>query len=250
MNALLYVPGFCVVLYFLNDENLLLCVLNAAVFVFVQVGMNWQFLEAGDEIRSNFINGAFNFGRQFMYKWTVNWKFLSEEVFLDSKFHTFLLVLQVVLLLSVLLLKWVSVKATGKPISQLIKDGLKFWSCTISPKHIIFDQRFGGRYVMLVICGSNMIGILCARSLHYQFLSWYYYSLPFLLSACSFPLIVDVALVVAHEWCWNVYPSTALSSGVLVSILSLIVVRLTFVDWFKVIEPESDEKSFETKKNN
>jgi alpha-1,3-mannosyltransferase len=35
-----------------------------------------------------------------------------------------------------------------------------------------------------------MIGILCARSLHYQFFSWYAHQLPFLLWLTRWPLVV------------------------------------------------------------
>ena len=36
-------------------------------------------------------------------------------------------------------------------------------------------------HVLLVIFSGNFIGILCARTLHFQFYAWYYHTLPFLL---------------------------------------------------------------------
>ena len=47
------------------------------------------------------------------------------------------------------------------------------------------------RFVALSMFTCNLIGILCARSLHYQFYSWYYHSIPLiLLYVRGVPLIV------------------------------------------------------------
>lgn len=49
---------------------------------------------------------AFNFGRQFMYKWTVNWRLIPEDMFLDRRFHIMLLVLHL-FFMSLLLLRFI-----------------------------------------------------------------------------------------------------------------------------------------------
>lgn len=61
----------------------------------------------------------------------------------------------------------------------------------------------------------NFIGIVCARSLHYQFYSWYFHSLPYLLWSCNFSVIVRFLILALIELCWNTYPSTNLTSALL-----------------------------------
>jgi len=46
-----------------------------------------------------YISQSFDLGRQFLFKWTVNWRFLPEEIFHDRYFHMTLLALQVAVLL-------------------------------------------------------------------------------------------------------------------------------------------------------
>ena len=43
---------------------------------------------------------AFDLGRVFMYKWSVNWKFVSEDLFLDRSFHASLLLLHLTVLIT------------------------------------------------------------------------------------------------------------------------------------------------------
>lgn len=61
----------------------------------------------------------------------------------------------------------------------------------------------------------NFIGIVCARSLHYQFYSWYFHSLPYLIWSNNFSVITRFLLLALIEMCWNTYPSTIFTSALL-----------------------------------
>lgn len=62
---------------------------------------------------------------------------------------------------------------------------------------------------------SNLIGILVARSLHYQFYAWYAQTIPLLTWHSKLPLIVKLLIPPVLEYSWNVFPSTSLSSALL-----------------------------------
>lgn len=74
---------------------------------------------------------------------------------------------------------------------------------------------------MATILTSLAIGLLCARSLHYQFYAYIAWATPFLLWKTGMPALLTVVVWAAQEWAWNVYPSTNLSSGVVVSCLAI-----------------------------
>lgn len=78
---------------------------------------------------------------------------------------------------------------------------------------IHFDQAT--QLALLPLFLANFIGIVCARSLHYQFYVWYFHSLPYLTWSTPFPTNVKFLLLFLIEYCWNTYPSTNLSSGAL-----------------------------------
>lgn len=243
MNALLYLPGFLLITYFLNDEVLAAEIVSLSVIALVQILISYPFLYNGSEIRNAYFANAFNFERTFLYKWTVNWKFLPEEIFLSKDFHTILLIIHIGLLIFFLFTKWATFKATSKSVGTLIIDGLKIFKPTLNPNNIINDPVLGPKFVVGVLASCNFIGVLTSRSLHYQFLSWYAWSLPFLLTHSSFSFILSVGFYFIHETCWNIYPSTELSSGVL---LALNIVTLTGY-WFDDSlytkkEPTKEEK--------
>ena len=50
----------------------------------------------------------------------------------------------------------------------------------------------------MTLATSNLIGILCARSLHYQFYSWYAHQLPLLAWTSSFSIPVTYVAYSAH----------------------------------------------------
>jgi alpha-1,3-mannosyltransferase len=73
---------------------------------------------------------------------------------------------------------------------------------------------------------SNFIGIIFARSLHYQFYSWYFQTIPYLLWQCSwqssgsrasFQNTARILIFVSIEGCWLTFPSTVRSSWTLMA---------------------------------
>jgi len=229
MNALLYLPGFVIVSYFLVEENLLKFLVVLAVIPFIQVMMGWKFLlpffhdEGASTIRWNYINNAFNFSRKFLYEWTVNWRFVDETTFLSDNFAHLLLALHVVVLMVFIFTRYLSKRVIGKSIFQLVIDGFKPYT-TVAQNNLILDPTVGPRIIFLILATSNVIGVLFSRSLHYQFLAWYCWQLPFLLFMTNWNYLLCFGVWIVHELCWNVFPSTPLSSITLVTILFLVLV--------------------------
>lgn len=59
---------------------------------------------------------------------------------------------------------------------------------------------------------SNVIGIIFARSLHYQFYCWYFHCIPLILWQSRVPLPIGLMVMGAIEVAFNVFPATAWSS--------------------------------------
>jgi len=63
---------------------------------------------------------------------------------------------------------------------------------------------------------SNLVGIVFARTLHYQFYSWYFHAIPLLLWVSpSYPIAVRIVLWIMVEYAFNVFPATPTSSVIL-----------------------------------
>lgn len=78
---------------------------------------------------------------------------------------------------------------------------------------IHFDQCV--QLALLPIFLTNFIGVICARSLHYQFYVWYFHSLPYLSWFTDYHSSFKILLLFLIEFCWNQYPSTIFSSVLL-----------------------------------
>ncbi|VDN13904.1 unnamed protein product [Dibothriocephalus latus] len=114
-----------------------------------------------------YLGAAFEFSRQFMYKWTVNWKILPESVFLDRRFHAALLGLHI-LLLAFFLIRFIRSRGGLMQFLDLMPPSKRREK--LNPEDVV--------YPMFV---TNFIGIAFSRSLHYQFYVWYYHTIPYLL---------------------------------------------------------------------
>jgi alpha-1,3-mannosyltransferase len=123
-----------------------------------------------------YLSCAFNLGRQFMYKWTVNWKLLDETLFLDRRFHLVLLGAHVCLLL------FFAVRY-ARPFGGL--GALFRWHPAPSTSGAL---ALSPRTAVYMLFTANFVGMVVARSLHYQFYVWYYHTLPWLLWQTRLPL--------------------------------------------------------------
>lgn len=65
---------------------------------------------------------------------------------------------------------------------------------------------------LLPIFLINFIGVVCSRSLHYQFYIWYFHSLPYLSWFTEYHTSFKILILFLIEFCWNQYPSTNFSS--------------------------------------
>lgn len=111
MNILLFAPGLLVILFQYRGIGGMLE--SSAVISSIQVSLvhtsftnRSPFMSANDiqlalatpflswsnpELSRSYVSSAYDFSRQFLYKWTVNWRFIDERTFLSKEFANFLL---------------------------------------------------------------------------------------------------------------------------------------------------------------
>ena len=158
MNVLLFYPAF--VLIHLVETGLGRTLKGQLLVV------GWQIVPALPFLLTDaraYLRMAYNVGRRFEWKWTVNWRFLGMERFLALQHSSTLLILH-----AILLGLWIVYRFRRPLLSRI---------CKRAPSAPALSESQMVRFLF----ECNLIGILCARSLHYQFLAWYSLSIPFLL---------------------------------------------------------------------
>lgn len=173
-----------------------------------------------------YLGRAFEFSRQFLFKWTVNWRFIGEETFLSRTFAITLLVLHVSVLATFAITRWIP--RTGKSLAELAFPLLRLRSPVSEREEREISARLDARFTMSAVLGSTVVGLLFARSLHYQFYAYLAWATPFLLWRSGIHPVLQYALWGLQEWAWNVYPSTTTSSLVVVGVLAVTV----FLAWW------------------
>ncbi|KXN82615.1 Dol-P-Man:Man(5)GlcNAc(2)-PP-Dol alpha-1,3-mannosyltransferase [Leucoagaricus sp. SymC.cos] len=214
MSILLYLPGLLVIHF--KRKGLATTLRYLLTLAAIQALLASQFLM---EDPWSYLKGAFDLRRVFLYKWTVNWRFVDEATFLSPTFALSLLVGHLTTLVAFGSFRWC--KPDGgvwKVLDRGVRRPLQ--AAGLAP-----PTR---DYVATVLFTANLIGILFARSLHYQFYSWYAMQIPFLAWRTKYPLVLKLTLSFAIEYAWNVYPSTNLSSGILLTGNALLLVGIWF----------------------
>jgi alpha-1,3-mannosyltransferase len=163
-----------------------------------------------------YVSRAFQLNRIFLYKWTVNWRFVPEGIFLSSAFSYSLLSAHAALLLLFAATRWVRPAKRSLPATLSLYFSDPDWHVTEA-----ISERVSADFVMTSILSANAIGMLCARSLHYQFFAWTAWATPWLLWRSGLHPVLIYVVWAAQEWAWNMYPSTELSSQVAVACLAV-----------------------------
>lgn len=179
---------------------------------------------------TGYLSRAFELSRQFMFKWTVNWRFVGEETFLSREFSVGLIVLHISLL-AIFFGNWV--KPSGSNMVRFLQDTLQGRQKTVP---------LSKSFTMTVMLSSLAIGLLCARSLHYQFFAYLAWATPFLLWRAGIHPVLIYAVWALQEWAWNVFPSTNASSAVVVLSLAVQVFGVLF-NGSSEVDKKSDKGS-------
>ncbi|CEP60247.1 dolichyl-P-Man:Man(5)GlcNAc(2)-PP-dolichol alpha-1,3-mannosyltransferase LALA0_S01e06348g [Lachancea lanzarotensis] len=215
MNALLFFPGIFLSIFQLTEGRL------AFTLGCLVISSSWQFYVARPfvvDYAHEYWSTAFDFGRQFMHKWSVNWQFVDEDVFNDLWFHRTLLISHLAILTLFVVTKFCSgiseIRTSLKALRHPFTPVLRSFSTT---------KPLDVGYVCLV---TNFAGVLFARSLHYQFLSWYHWTLPILLHWSRLPMGIALVWYLVHEWCWNSYPPNSSASLTLFTLNSILLIAV------------------------
>ncbi|KAK8105443.1 glycosyltransferase [Apiospora kogelbergensis] len=221
MSLLLILPAVGIIL--LQGRGFSGALRSAAIMAQVQVVIGAPFLR---ENARGYLSRAFELSRQFFFKWTVNWRFVGEETFLSRPFSIVLLGLHVAVLATFAVQKWL--KPSRKSLAAIITPMLQFQSPFSAQEEPMVASGVTAQYTMTTILSANIIGLLFARSLHYQFYAYLAWATPYLLWRSGVHPVVQYGLWAVQEWAWNVFPSTPVSSGIVVAAMA----GTTLASWF------------------
>ena len=227
MTLLLAAPGLAFVL--VQGAGLRNALLSGAAVVALQALLGLPFLQVAPW---EYVRSSFDLGRAFLFKWTVNWRFMGEELFLSKGFAVSLLVVHLCSLAVFATTTWIA--PTSHEISDFLRTHLD--RTTVEVKKMI-SRKVTPMFVMDTILGSMVVGLLCARSLHYQFFAYLGWATPYLLWRTGAGPIWVVLNWAVQEYCWLVFPSTSISSMVVVFELALQVLSILLAPSLDQIGP-------------
>ncbi|KAG9246553.1 glycosyltransferase family 58 protein [Calycina marina] len=211
MSLLLSLPAVGVILFL--GRGVQGSLKQAFMMLELQIIVAIQFLPVN---WSGYLSRSFELSRQFFFKWTVNWRFVGEETFLSRGFSLALLAGHVSTLLLFITARWL--RPAEMSLLDMMKRALKGGE-PLGPFMHAVSIQVSPNFILTTVLTANAIGMLFARSLHYQFYVYTALATPFLLWRSGLNPILQYAIWLAQEWAWNVYPSTDISSQVVVGML-------------------------------
>jgi alpha-1,3-mannosyltransferase len=232
MSLLLALPAIGVILFLARGVQASLK--QAWLMAQLQIVIAFPLLPAN---AMGYLTKAFEFSRQFLFKWTVNWRFVGEDIFLSRGFSVSLLVGHISTLALFATTRWL--RPAEKPIMELVGNALK-WEEPLGKMQHAISIRISPNYILTTILTATAIGMLFARSLHYQFYAYIALATPFLLWRSGMHPILQYLLWAVQEWAWNVYPSTDSSSMVVVGSLFVTVASVWWGSRKDFVNPKGE----------
>eukprot|EP01027_Heterolobosea_sp_BB2_P014037 GEZU01020200.1.p1 GENE.GEZU01020200.1~~GEZU01020200.1.p1 ORF type:complete len:413 (-),score=59.03 GEZU01020200.1:165-1403(-) len=223
MNILLFAPGLLLCL--LKTFGALGTIPKLAICALTQVVIALPFAKAS---LLNYIKGSFDLGRQFFHIWSVNLKFVPEHLFNNKYLAISLLGLHLLFLFLFAQFKWCKHEGGILKAITMKKPG-----------------RLTSEHIVTVLFTSNFIGLVFARSLHYQFYVWYFHELPYLIwSIDGLPNIIRLGVLFGIEAMWNIFPSTPITSICLTLLHLFLLFGLLFASrpWYPYQEPKHQKE--------
>ncbi|EFX05650.1 alpha-mannosyltransferase [Grosmannia clavigera kw1407] len=246
MSLLLGLPAVGVVLFL--GRGFVGALRAACLMAQLQIALAVPFLAANP---AGYLGRAFELSRQFFFRWTVNWRFVGEARFLSRPFAFGLLALHAALLAVFATTRWL--RPTGRSPASLVHTVLasRRLPFTDREERLLARSAASPRYIATTVLTANVVGLLAARSLHYQFYAYLAWATPYLLWRSGAHPLVQYGLWALQEWAWNVFPSTPLSSAVVVGILA-VTVALTWwgaTDEYRQVLPLEKDEAVKRKKS-
>ncbi|CAK7265022.1 dolichyl-P-Man:Man(5)GlcNAc(2)-PP-dolichol alpha-1,3-mannosyltransferase [Sporothrix epigloea] len=247
MSLLLALPAVGIILLFGRGFRGALRLAMLLVLVQVAIAMPFVLVNA-----VGYFGRAFELSRQFFFRWTVNWRFAGEEIFLSAPFALGLLATHMALLILFITTRWLRPARVFSPASLISRIVIPIVTRLESPfsereETLLSARAVTPQFVLTSMLTANLVGLLTARSLHYQFYAYLAWTTPYLLWRSGVHPFVQYGIWGIQEWAWNVYPSTPISSGVVVAAMTATV---GFVWWGATNEytPALPEEKPEAKK--
>lgn len=132
----------------------------------LQIVYSYPFLSVYPQ---EYLKGSYNFSRVYVHGHNFFWRFVPPFICRLPVFNFTLLLFQVGLLIFYLFGKWLKIKDCFKQLGV--------WPIRIFPNFAEQDTY----HVAEVFFICNFIGMVCARGIFFQYVMWFWYSIPFVL---------------------------------------------------------------------
>ncbi|CAJ1012689.1 putative ALG3 protein [Leishmania naiffi] len=234
MNVLLFAPGM---LYVMLRT---LPLRRVAWYLFICAV--WQVVAGMPFLAHNYkayLSKSFELDRVFMHRWSLNYQFLDAELFTKPGFGQALLAMTAATWVLLWRMRWAPrtylTDAEARVLHPAIADTRR--PNTSSLLHAVEDEeRMDDEAqeqavyasTLLTFFEANLVGVIFARSLHYQFYTWFFYTVPFVLAYTTYPWPLRIVSCALISQGFESFPPTPRTSVMLQSGFALTLFAFIF----------------------